>query len=374
MQGYANCEILKKLSAYGLTMRKQKLHHILTNPFYAGKIKHKMLQGRLVDGNQPKLVSYEDFLRVQDILSGRTGVYKHKKETPRFPLKRHILCSKDKTPFTAYTVKKKNIDYYKCNQSGCKTNVSAKKMHERYECLLRFFNVTESLKPLLRDIISKMIISNDDEARNMETLLKKQKSEYIGKLKKCKVSRGMGDIDDDVYTTTIEVIQNKLSKIEAEMAKVKRNLSNLTSTADEVVATCCKLGCLWRDSELELSQKIQNLLFPSGILWDKEIGNYRTIDENYALNIIHNISISYENKKEGELENSPSKINLCAYRDSNPNASRHQILSLARLPITTYAQFNAAKVAKILFMPKFLGLEALIFGSFNKKVIIFTLK
>lgn len=78
-----------------------------------------------------------------------------------------------------------------------------------------------------------------------------------------------------------------------------------------MVAICCKLGCLWRNSELELSQKIQNLLFPSGILWDKEADSYRTIDENYTLGIIHNISASYENKKEGELENSPSKVNLC---------------------------------------------------------------
>ena len=57
---------------------------------------------------------------------------------------------------------------------------------------MRFFNVTESIKPLLRDIISKMIVANYDEARNMETLLKKQKSEYLGKLKKCKVRFGMG--------------------------------------------------------------------------------------------------------------------------------------------------------------------------------------
>ena len=155
------------------------------------------------------------------------------------------------------------------------------------------------------------------------SVLKKQKSELENKLKKCKVSYGLGDIDEDVYATIVEVVQEKLAKIEAEIAKVKRNLSNLTSTADEVVATCCKLGCLWNDAELELCQKIQNLLFPSGILWDKEIGNYRTIDENYALNIIHNISISYENKKEGKLENSPSKVNLCARRDSNPHVSRH---------------------------------------------------
>ena len=141
--------------------------------------------------------------------------------------------------------------------------------------------------------------------------MKKQKSELENKMKKCKVSFGMGDIDEDVYTTTIEVIQGRLAKIEVEIARVKRNLSNLTSDADEVVTTCCKLGSLWSDSELELCQKIQNLLFPSGILWDKENDNYRTLEENYALNIIHNISASYENKKEGELENSPSKVNLC---------------------------------------------------------------
>ena len=120
----------------------------------------------------------------------------------------------------------------------------------------------------------------------------------------------MGDIDEDIYTTTVEVIQEKLAKIEVEIAKVKRNLSNLTSTVEEVVANCCKLGSLWGDSELELCQKIQNLVFPSGILWDKETNSYRTIDENYALSIMHNISVSYENKKEGELENSPSKVNL----------------------------------------------------------------
>ena len=312
LQGYANCEILKKLSAYGLTMRKQKLHHILTNPFYAGKIKHKMLQGRLVDGNQPKLVSYEDFLRVQDILSGRTGVYKHKKETPRFPLKRHILCSKDKTPFTAYTVKKKNIDYYKCNQSGCKTNVSAKKMHERYECLLRFFNVTESLKPLLRDIISKMIISNDDEARNMETLLKKQKSEYIGKLKKCKVRFGMGEIDEEIYEMTNKDLQEKLDNIERGLAECRKNLSNLDSEVDDILAMCCKLDSLWREGSLETCQKLQNLLFPNGILWDKEKDNYRTFDENEALSIIARLSVNYKNKKEeNSFELSPF-VQSCA--------------------------------------------------------------
>ena len=95
------------------------------------------------------------------------------------------------------------------------------------------------------------------------------------------------------------------------MAKVKRNLSNLTSDADEVVATCCRLGSLWNDSELELCQKIQNLLFPSGILWDKENDNYRTFDRNQALDVIQRISDSYKNKNEEKSKNFSSNFKMC---------------------------------------------------------------
>lgn len=311
LQGVDNFRIMDRLSAMGLNVSKQKLHKILTNPFYAGKIQSKFTNGEIVDGKHPAIISWVEFLQVQEILSGRTGVYKVKTETPRFPLKRHIRCAYDGLPFTAYTVKKKNIDYYKCNQPGCRNNISAKKVHKLYEELLNTYDIPPVLLGMFREVVEQILLSNNQEQANAMSLLKKQKSELENKMKKCKVSFGMGDIDEDVYTTTIEAIQERLAKIEVEIAKVKRNLSNLTSTADEVLATCCKLGSLWSDSELELSQKIQNLLFPSGILWDKENENYRTIDENYALGIMHNISASYENKKEGEIENSPSKVNLC---------------------------------------------------------------
>ena len=36
----------------------------------------------------------------------------------------------------------------------------------------------------------------------------------------------MDDIDEKIYTTTVEVIQEKTAKIEVDMAKVIRNLSN----------------------------------------------------------------------------------------------------------------------------------------------------
>ena len=311
LQGVDNFRIMDRLSAMGLNVSKQKLHKILTNPFYAGKIQSKFTDGEIVDGKHPAIISWVEFLQVQDILSGRTGVYKVKAETPRFPLKRHIRCAEDGLPLTAYTVKRKNIDYYKCNQVGCKNNVSAKKVHRLYAELLDAYAIPAALLEWFNDVVSSIIYEEDSEHKEQLSLLKKQKSELENKLKKCKVSRGMGDIDEDIYTTTVEVIQEKLAKIEVEIAKVKRNLSNLTSTVEEVVATCCKLGSLWGDSELELCQKIQNLLFPGGIFWDKEKENYRTIGENQALSVIRTISESSENKNKEESENSSSKKSVC---------------------------------------------------------------
>ena len=145
LQGLSNNEIIKKLTTYNYNISKQTLHKILINPFYAGKIVNKMLNYEVVDGKHPAIVSYEEFLRVQEILSGRTGKYVHQQETPQFPLRRHVLCAKDNTPFTAYTVKKKHKDYYKCNKVGCKTNVSASTMHRKYIELLNTYTLPTPL-------------------------------------------------------------------------------------------------------------------------------------------------------------------------------------------------------------------------------------
>ena len=109
----------------------------------------------------------------------------------------------------------------------------------------------------------------------------------------------------------MESLQNKLAKNELELSKVKENLSNHDKSIQSIASTCCMLGSLWRNAETELSEKIQNLLFPSGILWDKEIGNYRTIDENKALSIISKLSDSYKNKKEEISFENSSSVNLC---------------------------------------------------------------
>lgn len=67
-------------------------------------------------------------------------------------------------------------------------------------------------------------------------------------------------------------------------------------------------GNLWQKPALHTCQKLQNLVFPDGILWDKEIGNYRTIKTNLVLELIAKISSTYKNEDEG---GKPSSVALC---------------------------------------------------------------
>ena len=84
------------------------------------------------------------------------------------------------------------------------------------------------------------------------------------------------------------------------------------SDAYDILAMCCKLDSLWHDASLEICQKLQNLLFPNGVLWDKEKDNYRTFEENEALSIIARLSANCKKEKEENSSENSSFVRLCA--------------------------------------------------------------
>ena len=55
----------------------------------------------------------------------------------------------------------------------------------------------------------------------------------------------------------------------------------------------CKLAGLWNGGNYQFRQKLQNLLFPHEVCFDKKTGNYRTSDVNIFAKLISSISIDY---------------------------------------------------------------------------------
>ena len=108
-----------------------------------------------------------------------------------------------------------------------------------------------------------------------------------------------------------------------ELSKYDKDLSNLENRINDVLLMCCHLGSMWKQADILTAQKLQNLLFPNGIYWDKEIDGYRTITENTGLAVIRKITESYEKEKEENPCGNSSLVNSCARGDSNPHIRRY---------------------------------------------------
>lgn len=308
LEGKSNSTILRRLAANGLTISKQTLHKILVNPFYSGKIVHKLINFEMVDGKIEPAVSYSDFLKVQDIISGKTGRYTHAKENINCPLTKYVICYKDKTPFTSYCVKAKHLDYYKCNKIGCKTNVSAKEMHDKYETLLKEYELSEEAISNLASEIRSILTQYTEEAQSRSRELKKKITEIERDITNIKIRFATGKIDEETCNVAMQEFNSRKDVLLLELEHWQTNLSNYDNQLPLVIATASHISDLWHNGSLETKKKIQNLVFPNGIYWDKDIRNYRTENRNEIFNIIARISGTYKQRTEPEISNS---VPLC---------------------------------------------------------------
>ena len=58
----------------------------------------------------------------------------------------------------------------------------------------------------------------------------------------------------------------------------------------------CGFSNLWKNGDFDLRQRIQKMVSPKGLNWDRENENYRTISENEALRVFRLFSESYKSE------------------------------------------------------------------------------
>ena len=291
-EGLTDVQIVERLKALGLKIYKQRLSEIFHNPFYCGKIKHALLGDKIVKGNQEILIEEDIWNKVNGIESN-IG-YSHAIETPLYPLKRHIYCGDCGKLLTGYEVKAKKLHYYKCNTPGCKSNHKITKIHDAYSELLSEYTVPNELISILKKVLTKVFKERNQNQSSLHKELSKQLTECNNRIKTVNVKYGLGDIPTESYDATILELKEKKTAIESELENAKENLSNLEKFIDQTLQIASKLGHLWKNSNFDIQQKIQFLVFPKGTKYYKEENCYRTIEENSVFSFFRHISALYK--------------------------------------------------------------------------------
>lgn len=292
LNGMKNEEIAERLTKMGVKMYKQQIYKIFKNPFYCGLIAHGMLDGKVVEGKQEKMVSQDVFFKIHDlrIASTKYGV-PHKKENEAVPLKVFLKCEDCGEPLTGYVVKKKNLYYYKCRKKGCQCNKSAKDMHKMFIADLGKLEVKEEfLQGIAYELEHAYYNQNKDNAEK-EIALNKRLSELKLEMDRLDEKHYIKEeLNKEKYDRLMLKLMEEEKEIYKNLGECSISVSNLSDKIVEAGELCSKLPILWENSGLAERETLQKLVHPQGLAYDKKKQAFRTIKINEALSQIARLS------------------------------------------------------------------------------------
>ncbi|QEM08368.1 hypothetical protein DIU31_023940 [Mucilaginibacter rubeus] len=297
----SNEAIRQKLNDKGLKLNHQRISEIFRNPFYCGLMAHNMLEGRVVEGNQEKLISKATFLKVNGILDQNAHGYSLKEENNAIPLKRFTKCAECGKPLTGYLMRKKNIHYYKCKTLGCNTNKNASSLNETFYKLLNNFTLNldnDFLKLIRQQAIAtfNQLFKGEEEAYVSLSNQYKELEKRIGRLEERYVEE---EINSDLYNKFLEKYHQEKGELERKLLNASKKSSNLGNCIDISIEIASKMAEKWVLSDYVSKQQIQSLVFPEGITFSKKKEEVRTPRINSLFLYLTYLQQLISNKKSG---------------------------------------------------------------------------
>ncbi len=301
-QGMSNEDVRLKLAEAGWKVADQRVSDFLRNPFYCGLVAHSALEGKVIEGAHEKAVSKELFLKVNGLLAQNHYGYSHNPENDEVPLKKFVRCAGCDKPLTGYKAKKNGQYYYKCSTQGCKCNRRASEMHTVFKSLLQPYCL--ELSEGMRELITHHMIEtyhrfNADKAAT-KVELSRQLTEVAKKIERLEERYILEEIDRDMFTRYKEKFTAERQELEQRLAKSASSLSNLENCIENALDCALKLAPTWDSGDYGERQRLQFLVFPDGIAYDREKDTYRTGRANEIFRYMAGLAQVLAKKKTGE--------------------------------------------------------------------------
>jgi DNA invertase Pin-like site-specific DNA recombinase len=313
LAGELDFEIIKKLNKRNLTISKQSLSAMWRKPFYCGINTHSLLEGDAIVGNWKPIVTEEDFLQINNVLDGKSNNgYKQSKFPEGRPLQSFALCGICGTKLTGYLAKGK-YDYYKCQNSICtckdlnatSSQKSLKKgINNLFQEYIERYELSSTLEGVFREQMKITIKHQNKDEEQLNQSLENQIKEIEEKLEQLEDKYLYDGLLKDVYNRHVSKLNMELSSKINEKSKLTLKISNLDKKVNNCVKVAKNVSKYWSSGSIENKHKIQNLLFPNGIVIDPENRQYRTSKVNEIFSLISVISGDNSGKrKDPSLKN-----------------------------------------------------------------------
>jgi hypothetical protein len=238
---------------------------------------------------------------VNGILSHHHQGYTVKSENDIIPLKRFLKCDDCGSYLRGYKAYKNQQYYYKCNTPGCKCNKRADSLHYTFRELLAGYtlDINEDYRQLLKIQIIATYNQCTQESREREKTLELQVVEIDKKIRRLRERFANEEIDRGMYEEFSPKLVKERAAIMNELGKVGNKVSNLEKCVEDIINYASRLGTTWDLAGYEEKQKLQFLVFPEGILYNRKNDECRTPRVNEVFRQMAGLAqVLAENKNE----------------------------------------------------------------------------
>lgn len=141
------------------------------------------------------------------------------------------------------------------------------------------------------------------EIRSKKLSIRKQLTELQGKLDSLEERYAIGEIEKEIYTKFSEKFKKDIHDLELEIQNPEISSSNLQKAIDKALMMSSKLDEIWAYGDLDQKRQLQNLVFPSGIGYNKQNDRVQTKRVNSIFSAIPLLTKDLDKIKNGELIN-----------------------------------------------------------------------
>ena len=301
-----NEEIRERLEKLGFDIDKKRLSEMFKNPFYCGIMVHNFLNGETKKGNHPALISEETFLKANEELNSKhPSGYEQKLEKEWAPLLGTLKCPCCDHNVTAYISTKmrkkynREVYYYSCSREGCKCNNQVLYVHEAFNNYLSHTTVKDLDKNVFETQLAKVFDGLTQTDKLDAQQMKTEASKLTTQLKQMEANWAIESHPkkQEILWNQIEETEKKINAINRELSNKEDSILNLSDFLKYAIDLVYNPLEMWKKIELGDKKRFQNLLFPKGILFDKENRHIEPLTVNQFFIVNPKFSTNYENKK-----------------------------------------------------------------------------
>jgi site-specific DNA recombinase len=292
-------EMSLRMEKLGFKLNPRRISEVIKNPFYCGLLSHNLLGGKVVEGNHEKLVSKEIFLQANELMQQRKTGYAINTPNDEIALKRFVKCDTCGTFLRGYKAYKNQKYYYRCETSACHCNKRADTIHAQFANLLKPFNIAPNAK--LQVHLTKYITQQFNAQNKVDiterTTLEKQLLEIEKKIERLEERFVDEDITKDLFEKFTTKLKAEKTQMQKQLQKVPEKTANLENTIAKAMELSSKLNVAWHSADYIGKQKLQYLVFPDGIIYNRQKDETRTLRVNEIFSAMASLaSVSVKEK------------------------------------------------------------------------------